>query len=578
MHLTADPASTGFSRIDDELAELRTGARRWATLPVVEKIAVLLACRDGVASQAERWTEAAVHAKGLAGTPVAGEETISGPWALLRALNAYAATLRDVELHGEVRIDPQRLRTRSDGRLVVDVFPVDVYDGILLNGIRAEVWMQPGVTAASLPQTMAVWYRQAHPEPRVALVLGAGNIASIAPLDVLYKLVADGTVCVLKMNPVNHYLGPIFEDAFAPLVDGGYLRFAYGGADVGKYLCSHPLVDEIHITGSDKTHDAIVFGDGPDAAERKRRNDPVLRKPITSELGNVSPTIVVPGPWSDADVRFQAENIVTQKLHNGGFNCIASQVLILPRDWPRTPDLIEAIDALMHRIADRPAYYPGAGARNRALALGHRDVRKFGRDEGKFVARTVVVLDPADANEPAFTTEAFSSYLGIAALPGDAEGYLRDAVAFANDRLWGTLGGNLIVHPATMREHGEAFDRAVAEMRFGCVGVNAWTGVGFLTCQTPWGAYPGHTLDDIRSGIGVVHNTYLFSRSQKSVVYAPFAPFPRSVFGYGGTLLPKPPWFVTNRNQDAIGRALCEFEVRKSPLLMAKIAALAMTG
>lgn len=578
MTLLTEPTPTDHARIDAELEELRAGADRWAQLPVREKIAVLLACRDGVSRQARRWIDAAAEAKGLTGTPLAGEEALSGPWAVLRALNAYTGTLRDIAAHGEVRIDASRIRTRTGDQLVVDVFPVDLYDRILLDGIRAEVWMEPGVTAQTLPQTMGVWYRANQHDPRVALVLGAGNIASIAPLDVLYKLVADGTVCALKMNPVNHYLGPIFEDAFAPLVEGGYLRFAYGGANVGKYLCNHPAIDEIHITGSDKTHDAIVFGDGPEGAERKRRNEPLLHKPITSELGNVSPTIVVPGPWSDADVRFQAENIVTQKLHNDGFNCIASQVLILPRDWTRTPDLIDAIDTLMRELADRPAYYPGAANRCRTLAIAHRDVRKFGQDEGKFVARTVVVLDPGDANEAAFTTEAFSSFLGITALPGDTEAYLRDAVAFANDRLWGTLGGNLIVHPKTMREHGDAFDRAVADMRYGCVGVNAWTGVGFLTCQTPWGAYPGHTLDDIRSGIGVVHNTYLFSRSQKSVVYAPFAPFPRSLLGYGSALLPKPPWFVTNRNQDKIGRALCEFEVNKSPALLAKIATLAMTG
>ena len=578
MTVLANPNPTAHPQIDGDLDVLREGAGRWAALAIAGKIAILSECRDGVHRQAARWTAAASEAKGLTGTPLAGEEAISGPWALLRALNAYIATLSSIERHGRVCFDSKRVRRGIDGQTIVDVFPVDVYDRVLLDGVRAEVWMQPGVTPETLDDTIATWYRQDRHEPRIALVLGAGNIASIAPLDVLYKLVADGTVCILKMNPVNQYLGPIFEDAFAPLIRDGYLRIVYGGADAGKYLCAHPAVDEIHITGSDKTHDAIVFGDGPEAADRKRSNAPLLDKPITSELGNVSPTIVVPGSWSDADVRFQAENIVTQKLHNAAFNCIASQVLIVPKDWKRTPDLIEAIYSLLGRLADRPAYYPGAAQRVRALAAGHGETHAFGRDDGGFVSRTVCVLDPSDRDEAAFTTEAFSSFLGIVALPGDTQTYLRDAVVFANERLWGTLGGNLVVHPATMREHRQAFERAVADLRYGCVGVNAWTGVGFLTCQTPWGAYPGHTLDDIRSGIGVVHNTYLFSRSQKSVVYAPFAPFPRSLLGYGSALLPKPPWFVTNRNQLKIGMALCDFEVNKSPLRLAQIAALAMTG
>jgi aldehyde dehydrogenase (NAD(P)+) len=578
MTVLANPAPTASPQVDADLAELRSGARRWAALGVSAKIALLLECRDGVYRQAGRWTAAAAEAKGLTGVPLAGEEAISGPWAVLRALSAYVQTLRDIDRYGRVPIDPRRIRLGSDGQTIVDVFPNDAYDRILLDGIRAEVWMQPGVTPQNLQDGVAPYYRGCAHEARVALVLGAGNIASIAPLDVLYKLIADGAVCVLKMNPVNHYLGPIFEDAFAPLVREGYLRFAYGGAEVGKYLCAHELVDEIHITGSDKTHDAIVFGDGAEGAERKRRNEPLLHKPITSELGNVSPTIVVPGPWSAADVAFQAENIVTQKLHNDGFNCIASQVLIVPSDWERTAALLDAIDALMKRLADRPAYYPGAAQRCRGLASQARNVRRYGRDDGQFVARTMADADVENPDDPAFSTEAFSSFLAVARLPGETESYLRDAVAFANERLWGTLGGNLIVHPATMRKHRAAFDRAVAQMRYGCVGVNAWTGVGFLTCQTPWGAFPGHTLNDIRSGIGVVHNAYLFSRSQKSVVYAPFAPFPRSLFGYGSALLPKPPWFVTNRNQLKIGLALCEFEMTRSPLTMAKIAALAMAG
>ena len=59
------------------------------------------------------------------------------------------------------------------------------------------------------------------------------------------------------------------EVAFRALIDGGYLRIVYGGAEEGAYLCNHPGVDEIHITGSDKTFDAIVLGPGAEGAARK---------------------------------------------------------------------------------------------------------------------------------------------------------------------------------------------------------------------------------------------------------------------------------------------------------------------
>ncbi len=565
------------SEIDASLSALREGAQRWVEMPPGAKADLLDRLRESTYRQARRWAEAASRAKGLTGTPLEGEEWISGPWALLYALNRYIATLRQIAQHGTPQIPRSRVHARRDGRVVVDVFPNGPYDRLLLNGIRAEVWMQPGVSTEHLDDTVAVWYKQAHAQPHVALVLGAGNIAAIPPLDVLYKLVADGAVCILKMNPVNEYLGPILEDALEPLVAGGFLRFAYGGPEAGKQLCAHPLVDEIHITGSDKTHDRIVFGDGPDVEERKRRNDPVLRKPITSELGNVSPTIVVPGPWSEADFRFQAEQIVTQKMHNGGFNCIASQVLILPRDWDGTPRLLAQIERVMREAGDRPAYYPGAAERCEQLSSRVEAVQRFGRSGDGFTARTIVSVD-ADSAHDQFQVEAFSSVFVTTTLPGDAAAFLQRAVDFANDRLRGTLGGNIVIHPATMKRYPKELDAAIDAMHFGCVGVNAWTGVGFLITETTWGAYPGHTIGDVRSGIGVVHNSFLFDRAEKSVIFAPFAPFPRSLAGYGATLLPKPPWFVTNQMAAKTARALVEFEMHPGPWNAAHVALLAMQG
>lgn len=548
--------------IDRSLSELHEGAKRWIALTPAQKADLLVRIRERVYHEAERWAQAAIAAKGLEGSPLGGEEWISGPWALLYALDRYIATLREIAENGTPAVGDSRVHERPGGQIVVDVFPNTLYDRLLLSGIRAEVWMQPGVTRTNLRDTMAVWYKRPNPQPRVALVLGAGNIASIPPLDVLYKLLAEGAVCILKMNPVNEYLGPIFEDALKPLVEGGFLRFAYGGPEIGKLLCAHPQVDEIHITGSDKTHDAIVFGTGPDASDRKWRDEPLLNKPITSELGNVSPTIVVPGPWSDADYRFQAEQIVTQKLHNSGFNCIASQVVVLPSNWEGTPKLLEQIEAVMREAPQRPPYYPGALDR----------IERLGGTQ-----RATLRLDPFSP-QLAFEMEAFAPLLAVVELPGDVTTYLRDAVAFANDRLWGTLGANVVIHPATMRSHRADLDTAIANLRYGCVAVNAWTGVGFLLTDTTWGAYPGHTLGDVRSGIGVVHNALLFDRAQKSVVYAPFAPFPRSLFGYGGALLPKPPWFVTARTADRTGAALVEFQMHKTPLNMTKVALLAMQG
>lgn len=52
-------------------------------------------------------------------------------------------------------------------------------------------------------------------EGSVALVLGAGNQASVPPLDILHKLVVEGAVVICKMNPVNEYVGPFLRWAEA---------------------------------------------------------------------------------------------------------------------------------------------------------------------------------------------------------------------------------------------------------------------------------------------------------------------------------------------------------------------------
>ena len=557
----ADSDADWRRNADYAAATLASRKDDWARLAIGAKIEHLRALREHTAAESQRWVDAACKAKGLdPHSALAGEEWTSGPWALLFGINRLVETLESVADTGSPRLRRGAVHTRADGQVVVDVFPQSAWDRLLLSGVSAQVWMQPGVSQTNLPDSMAVFYKQANPRGAVVLVLGAGNIASIAPLDVLYKLFAEGHVCLLKMNPVNDYLGPIFETIFRDVVAAGFVRFAYGGSEVGEYLTRLDTIDEIHITGSARTHDAIVFGVGTDAAARKERREAITTKRMSSELGNVSPTIVVPGPWSPRDVRFQAGHIATQKLHNAGFNCIASQVVITRGGWGLTSPLLNAVADVMSSATPRPAYYPGADGRRQLLVQTHPDSRVLGGDEA---APTTLItdVDSADVADVCFTTEAFGGVLAATSIDAtDIDEYLDRAVDFCNDNLWGTLGANIIIDPMTARHHAAALDRAIARLRYGCIGVNAWTGVGFLLAQVSWGAFPGHTVDDIQSGVGVVHNSLLFDRPEKSVVRAPFYPYPRSFVHGSPTLLPTPPWFVTHRHAHQVSERLTAFE------------------
>ena len=214
--------------IDGALVVLAKNEKRWARLPVREKIGYFDTLRVRTNDTAADWVTAALSAKGLSPrSPVAGEEWTSGPYALLGWLNAALATLRAVE-KGRSPLEGFKSWTRPDGQVVVRVYPTDVWERLLLNTYTADVWMDPSITLESLRDTVATFYRQTNPEGAVSLILGAGNIASIPPLDLVYKLFAEGHVGIVKTNPVNEYLVPSFERIFAPLIDEGFTRFVCG--------------------------------------------------------------------------------------------------------------------------------------------------------------------------------------------------------------------------------------------------------------------------------------------------------------------------------------------------------------
>ncbi len=514
---------------------LQTQKDAWVSVSLRQRLAMVEQLIKDFATVMPRWIAASCAAKGVdEASPAAGDEWAAGAWPLLKYLRQFRQSLLDIEAYGQPRI-PGPVTTRPSGQVVAQVFPQNFSDSIF--GLRAEVWMDPAVSIEQLAQTQALAYRDKQHAGKVALVLGAGNVSSIGPLDILYKMFVDDQVVLFKANPVNAYLGPLLEESFRALVEPGYLRIVYGGATEGSYLCHHPDIDEIHITGSDKTFDAIVFGTGAEGAARKAAHQPLLKKPITGELGNVSPVIVVPGPWSAGDIAYQAAHIASMLTNNAGFNCNATRIIIQHAEWPQREQLVQQISRVLANVPSRDAYYPGAQQRQQSFIAAHPDAEQFGAASGKHMPWTFVThVDAANSEDICFTTEAFCGLFAETAL--SAEGvvdYIERAVSLANEQLWGTLSATILVHPQSLKDPAvaAAVERALDNLRYGTIGVNYWAGSSFSLGATTWGAFPGHEISDIQSGTGVVHNSLLFAQAQKSVVRGAF----RSI--------PTPPWFVT---------------------------------
>ena len=567
------PAARVSSRaeMDAAIGVLQEKKGAWTEVSPQERLGLLgelSRCFDAVA---DRWAALGIEAEGLDPEhPGSGEEALVGPYFILRNLRLLREALLDVDTHGRPRI-PGAVRTRPDGQVVARIFPNDLYDRVFYAGVTADVWMEPGVTEQDLPSTQAVAYHSSVRQGRVTLVLGGGNVSSIGPMDALYKLFVEDQVVLLKAHPVNAYLGPLLEEAFKPLVARGFLRVVYGGADEGAYLTHHSGVDEIHITGSDKTYEAIVFGPGEEGRRRKAAGEPQLNKRFTSELGNVSGVIVVPGPWSEGDLEYHAQNLATMLTNNAGFNCNAGRVIVQHAAWPQRQTLLKKTREVLAQVPVRKAYYPGATDRFESFLAAHKDTAEtFGARSGdKLPWMLIPDLDPGKHDDVCFTTEAFCGIFGETALEATTvPEYVDKAVAFCNNTLWGTLNVTLIVHPKSMKDPdvARAVSRAIANLEYGTVSINHWAAVGYGLVITPWGGFPGRTAQDIQSGTGWVHNTLMFSRLQKTVLQAPFQ------------VWPKPVWFATHKTAHLLAPKLSRFEAAPSMAKLPGILGLAMRG
>lgn len=515
--------------LDEAITTLAERKQVWVQLSLEDRLAYLHRCIDDVMSVGEAWAEAACCAKGIdPNSALAGEEWIAGPVATLMNLRQLITAL---EAKGQPK--PISVSHRPDGPAIAQVFPKGWMDRLLWIGFKAEVWLEPGK-----PVTQGAFYREPPQTGKVALVLGAGNISSISAMDTLYKLFAEGEVVLLKLNPVNEYIGPFLAQAFQSLRQGGFFEVVYGGAEVGSYLCHHPDIDTIHITGSHHTHDAIVWGSTlTEQQQRKAANTPLLTKPITSELGCVTPVLVVPGHWSRADLEFQARHVASMVAHNASFNCLSAKVIVTAKGWPQRDEFLNCLRQVLTDTPAREAYYPGAQQRYQAFLDRYPQAQPLGERLPQIVPWTIIPDVNPTAGEYALTEEAFCGILAEVSLEAaSAPDFLAQAVEFANTTLWGSLSCVLLVDPYTQRTYREALEGAIAHLRYGGIGVNAWTGAVFMLGVTTWGAFPGNSLSNIGSGRGVVHNTYLFDHPQKSVLRAPFR------------IWPTPIWFADHRN------------------------------
>jgi acyl-CoA reductase-like NAD-dependent aldehyde dehydrogenase len=561
--LTLKQSPSPAEHVDRCAGELTAGRGRLSALSLAERRCLMEDCLKRVIELAHEWVDAACEAKGIpAGSPLRAEEVAAGPMATARHLRLLIDNYKSIETAGAIKL-PAAPRRLPDGTVAVQVMPVrGLFDPIVFSGFKATAVLSADTALDDLDHLGSHLKR---PQPaKTVLVLGAGNVSSIPATDAISKIFQEGHVVLLKMNPVNEYLGPIFQRLFARLIDEGYLRIIYGGAEVGAAAVNHPDVDEVHITGSIHSHDAIVWGPpGEERERRKRANDPLLAKPITSELGNVSPWIIVPGPYSESQLRFQAENVAASITNNASFNCVATKVIVTQKGWPQRGRFLELVEEVLAKVPRRKAYYPGARERYSRFAG-----RPAPADSDALPWTLVRDADPQLAPQ-LFCEESFVCVCAEIGLEAASEQeFLKRAVEFANERLWGTLSAAVTVHPSFRRAPGgeATLNAALANLRHGAVGVNHWPALVYAMMSPPWGGYPSGTLADAQSGIGAVHNTFLLAGVQKTILEGPL------------TIWPKPFWFPSHNSPEPIAWKVLSLYHKPSPWKLPGLMLAALKG
>ena len=543
-------APTSIANVDKALKVLEGERPFWALTTSSDRVQLLEQCIERMLRATEDVVERTVEAKGSY-EGGKGEERMAWASVLFATRHVVACIKADYK--------PSVLRTRRNedtDQVICQTFPSALTDKIAWFGVKGEVWLEPGKEfSQGLDKTVDVR------DSSLWLVLAAGNQTPAVVGDLLHCLFMKNAVVICKLNPINDYLGPVLEDCFKPLVDKGVLRFVYGGCEIGAHLCTHDLVQEIHMTGSTATFDAIMWMGGPKVGK------PKLNKPVHGELGSVSPYVIVPGHWSDDELDFQARQLVSAKVHNCGHNCLAMEVLVMPQSWHLREKFIERVKFHLNKAITRVPWYPHSDKKYKSFLDRFPNAELIGETNDTTGQCAFAFAQNLTPDEASTEIENWMGVFQEVCVPyADVPQYLAEAAAFCNDKLWGNLSCAVIVDNKTQAKYRKEVGAFIGSLKYGCVAVNLPAIVGFGVPSLTWGAFPGNDVMDISSGNCIVHNTSCVRHVQKSVLYGPWkAPV-------------YPVWNFDNTNLESISKAAAVYFAYPSIVTLAPLAYQALVG
>ena len=532
--------------VDRNISTLRLNSQAFSKIENILLSDMFDECIQNIKSIAYFWATIGADNKGIKGTVAEGEEWLGGPFASTIALQYYIDFLRNNTVITEDLINDNKIH----------IFPNKPIEKLLFPFITADMHFSKNMSKSDIINSRGFGTRLGF-KNGISLILGAGNVSSIPLLDTIYDMVVNRHCILLKLNPVNEYLKPVFEKVFENFISRGFMVVTTGDINVSSYMTAHSGITNMHLTGSDKTYENIVYGSTLNEKDKgKKTLSKKNKKPFTTELGNVTPFIIHPGKWSTSEIKYQARKIVTAKLNNNGFNCIAAQVIVLPKNWKQSQQLVEAIKKQLATEKDRLAYYP-----NSTETLKRLKSNKTIFQENDLTCATPHLTKDLDLNDYYEKNEVWSSTLFFKYLEHDNDlDYVNKAVSYVNQDVWGNLGVAVLIKKHDSKKVKDITKNYVDNLKYGTIAINEWPALGFIIPTMPWGGYPGNKDSDIQSGQGYVHNAYFFESPLKGVLYSKFK-------------LPivDPVWFTSNKKGSKVFKYLTYYQIENSKINLIKL-------
>lgn len=466
--------------------------KKWGSTSAIERLALLEQVQNNLKEYAEELGKVDAEMK----NNLIGENITSVAEGMGTTVMPMAGTLMGIQHLYESLVKgkmPQALQTEKvdDNLYEIQVFPIHSKD-------KLSAAKQTGfIHVEGEP-------KQINPMDKPAGVIaisGAGNYSS--SIEMAMALFLENKVTLHKPHQLNEATDTVWEKIFRPLIDINAVAFC--SADQGREMSELEGLHAIYFTGSTNVAQAI----------QKQAS-----APLVSECGGNNPCIIVPGKWTDKDLKRQAIQLASVGKLNGGAVCGRPQTIITSKNWEQREQFLEELrKAIAKETFACGSHYPGVD-KTKETFLEHQPTAEILKPEnGKHKKSDFVLIPNISEEDFAVTNEAFCQIYSEISLDvsTDTEDFLTKATNFCNDKLLGSLGCMILIDNDTMKKNEVRLNQTIRELNYGGIAVNDVPPNIWLNAYLTWGGC-GETTDNFVSGVGNFGNALNFENVKKSVI------------------------------------------------------------